>query len=64
LTPYATKNQNHPNITEIAFENDLEEILDQSSRDQLQGSFNPSAAFHMFQQVFRVCSYNLKKKLD
>ena len=54
LTPYATSNHNNPNITEIVFENDLEEVLDRSSAAQLQDSPNAWAALEAFQNVFRV----------
>lgn len=54
MTPYATSNHNNPNITEIVFENDLEEILDQASAAQLKASPNAWAALETFQNVFRV----------
>jgi hypothetical protein len=54
LAPYATKNQNHPNITEIVFENDLEEVLNKNSQIQLQESLNIWAAIETFTHVFTV----------
>ncbi len=54
LTPYATTNHNNPNITEIVFENDLEETLDRASAAQLKDTPDPWAAIETFQTVFRV----------
>ena len=54
MCPYATKNQNHPNITEIVFENDLDEIIDKNSQDQLKDSLDAWAAIEAFNHVFTV----------
>ena len=36
MTPYATSNKDLPNVNEIVFENNLDQLLEESSANQLK----------------------------
>jgi hypothetical protein len=54
VTPWPTKNHDNPNVTEIVFENDLDELLNQGSAEQLKESPNFFAVLEMFRKTVKV----------
>ena len=54
VTPYATSNKDLPNVNEIVYENNLDQLLEQSSANQLQDSPDIWKVRQFFGNIFEV----------
>ena len=54
VTPWPTKNHDNPNVSEIVFQNDLDQIMNKASAEQLKDSPSFLAALELFQESFKV----------
>ena len=56
MTPYATSNKDLPNVNEIVYENNLDQLLEKSSANQLQDSPDVWKIMESFGNLFEVSS--------
>ena len=54
MTPYATSNKDLPNVNEIVYENNLDQLLEKSSANQLQDSPDIWKFMQFFGNLFEV----------